>query len=362
MQNRGFLRVREIFAMILIIVGIRLSDSTPSLLAQNTQNALWIVPVISFICIFPSFLLMLYLLKKYKDKNLVQLLEAILGKGLGKAIGFIIFLFAFLSMTLDSRNYVEQIKVLYYPEAPTSLIFVILLGIVFFGAKRGIEVIGYSTFIALPFIKISAFFIVFLVLGDLLIQRIFPIFGSGLSSLLSEGIGKASIFAELFFILIAYVSTRETEIFHKASILAAIVALFEIVVFYFVYITVFDYNSVVKIAFPFHDITQFISFGAFFSNIETIFMVFWIIAAYLKFLILLYLTTWIFGVVFNIENFEPLLLPFGFLTATVAALPFNTVINELQFRDTLLSIMTPFFIILPILLWLVALLRGGLRK
>ncbi|KAB8136245.1 GerAB/ArcD/ProY family transporter [Gracilibacillus oryzae] len=362
MQNRGYLRVREIVAMILIIVGIKLSDSTPALLTQNVQNALWLVPMISCVCIFPSFLLMLYLLKKYKDKNLVQLLEEILGTVIGKIIGFIIFLFAFLSIALDSRNYVEQIKILYYPEGPSGLIFLVLFGVVFFGAKKGFEVIGFSSFIALPFIKVSAFFIVFLVLGNLLVQRIFPIFGSGLSDILIEGAAKASIFAELFFILIAYVSTRETDIFYKGSILAAIISLFEIVIFYFIYITVFDYNSVEKIAFPFHDITQFVSFGKFFSNIETIFMVFWLIAAFLKFMILIYLATWIFGAVFNIEDFEPLLLPFTFLIATLGTLPFNSIINELQFRNYLLNAMTPFLILLPVLLWLVALLRGGLRK
>ncbi|SES15097.1 spore germination protein (amino acid permease) [Gracilibacillus ureilyticus] len=362
MQNKGFLRVREIAAMILLLVGVKLSDSTPALLTQKAQNGFWLIPVISFICIFPSFLLMLYLLKKYKDKNLVHLLEAILGKGAGKAVSFIIFLFAFLSMTLDSRNYIEQIKLLYFPESPTNIIFLIFMVVVFLGAKKGFEVIGYSSWIGLPLIKASAFTIIFLVLGDLVLQRIFPIFGSGLPIILKEGVVKASMFAELFYILIAYLATRETAKFNKGSIIAALIAFFEILIFYFIYITVFDYNSVAKIAFPFHDITQFISFGEFFTNIETLFMVFWLFAAFLKFIIFLYITTWIFGVIFEIKDFEPLLLPFGFLVGTIGLLPFNSVINELHFRETLLTIMSPFFIVLPVLLWVIALLKGGLRK
>src|SRR5699024_1618043 len=105
----------------------KLTDSTPALLAQDTQNAFWLSPIISFVCIFPSFLLMIYLLKKYQDKNLVELLEAITTKWIGKLLGIIIFLFGFLSITFDSRNYIEQSKLLYFPESPTLFIYLIFI-------------------------------------------------------------------------------------------------------------------------------------------------------------------------------------------------------------------------------------------
>ncbi|GAE95379.1 spore germination protein GerKB [Gracilibacillus boraciitolerans JCM 21714] len=352
MQNSGFLRTKEIIAITLILVGIKLSDSTPALLAQKAQNGFWLIPILSFICIFPSFLIMLYLLKKYNDKNLVELMEAITGKWIGKSIGLLLFLFAFFTTTLDSRNYIEQVKLLYFPpQSPTMVIFFVFIGVVFFGAKKGIEVIGFTSWISLAFIKASALLVVVLALGDLVIQRIFPIFGSGLPNILTEGVKKASMFAELFFLLIAYKATKATSMFVKGIIIASIITLFEITLFYFIYISIFDYNSVNKIAFPFQDLTQFIELGQFFTNIETMFMVFWLLAAFIKFIILIYLTTWIFGEIFAIRNFEPLLLPFSFLVIMIGLLPFNAVINELILRESLLTIMSPFFIILPYLLW-----------
>ncbi len=362
MQNNGYLRIKEIIAMVLLLVGIKLSDSTPTLLAQKAQNGFWLIPLLSFICIFPGFLLMLYLLKKYQDKNLVELVETLTGKWIGKSIGLLLFLFAFFSLTLDSRNYIEQIKLLYFPESPTVMIFFLFIGIVFFGAKKGIEVIGITSWIFLPVIKVSAILVVMLVFGDMVFQRVFPIFGSGLPSILSEGVKKASIFAELFFLLIAYKVTKSTSMFPKGMIVASLLTILEMTIFYFIYISVFDYNSIEKIAFPFHDITQFINFGQFLTNIETIFMVFWLFAAFLKFIIFIYITTWIFGEIFAIRNFEPLLLPFCFLVIMIGLLPFNTVMNELVLRETLLTIMSPFFIILPYLLWGIAWGKGDLKQ
>ncbi|WP_208587118.1 GerAB/ArcD/ProY family transporter [Gracilibacillus suaedae] len=362
MQNNGFLQTKEILAITLIVIGSKLADSTPALLAQKAQNGFWLIPVIAFVCIFPSFLIMLYLLNRYQHKNMIELIETITGKWIGKIIGLLLFLFTFLTLTLNSRNYVEQIKLLYFPESPTEIIYLIFFGIVFFGAKRGFEVIGYTSWVALPIIKLSAALVIILIMGNIVIQRVFPIFGSGLPIMLSEGVKSTAIFAELFFLLIAYQSAKKTQMFTKGVIIASIIAILEIVLFYFVYITVFDYNSIGKIAFPFHDIIQYIQFGEFFTNIETIFMIFWLFAAYIKFIIFIYITAWIFGEIFAIRNFEPLLLPFSFLVIMIGLLPINSISNELVLHDSLITIMSPFLIILPVLLWIIALVKGDLKR
>ncbi|WP_163539658.1 endospore germination permease [Gracilibacillus sp. YIM 98692] len=362
MGNRGYLRTQEIFAMALIIISIKLTDSTPSLLAQKGQNGFWLIPILSFALILPGFLLMIYLLKKYENKNLIELFESILGQWFGKLIGFILFLFAFFAMTLDSRNYVEQIKLLYFPETPSDLIFIIFFGIVFFGAKKGIEVIGFTSWISFFVLNFFTFLIIVLIWGDIVVERIYPIFGSGLDHLLNQGYQKAAMFSEIFFFLIAYQAAKQTEMFRKGIVIAFTYGFFLIILFYFIYVSVFDYNSIQKLAFPFHDITQYVNFGSFFTNIETIFMIFWLIAAYLKFMILLYAAGWIFGTIFNIQNFDPVLLPLAFLVVTIGLMPFNSIMNELVLRETLFMIMSPFFIFLPFLLWGIALMKGDLRK
>ncbi|MGN8648291.1 GerAB/ArcD/ProY family transporter [Gracilibacillus sp. HCP3S3_G5_1] len=361
-QNKGFLRLKEILAMTLILVGMKLADSTPALMAQKAQNGFWMIPLISFICIFPSFLLLLYLLKKYQDKNILGVIEAITGKWIGKMIGFVLFLSAFLTLTLDSRNYVEQIKLLYFPESPTDIIFLIFMGVVFFGAKKGFEVIGYTSWMTLFIIKTSTFIVLMLMFGDLIIQRLFPIFGSGFTVILSEGVKKAAIFSELFFLLIAYQSAKRTSMFRKGIVIGSVISIIEITIFYMAYATIFDYNSIDKIHFPYHDITQLINLGDFLTNIETVFMVFWLLAAFLRFIIFIYISTWIFGEVFEIRNFEPLLLPFSFLAILIGLLPINSIINELIFHHTLIKYMTPFLIFLPVVLWIIAWSKGDLKK
>ncbi|GGM43133.1 hypothetical protein GCM10011351_31380 [Paraliobacillus quinghaiensis] len=362
MHDKKTLKASEMFAMVTMLVGMKLTDTTATLYAQKSQNAFWVMPIISFLVILPSFLLLLFLLKKYQDKNLVELLESILGSVMGKLLGFFIFISSFLLIGLDSRSHIEQIKLLYFPASPNTVIFFLLLCIVFLGAKKGFEVIGFASKISLPFVKISVLILAILIMGEVVWQRIFPIFGSGLTIVLTEGVLKGSIFSEFFLLTIAYTSLRKTADFRIGALFGAFFVLFEIVFFFFVYTTVFDYNSIEKISFPFHDLTQFVSLGDYFTNIETFFMVFWLLAGFLRFIIYIYLLTWIFGAIFNISEFEPLLLPLSFITLVIGMIPDNSVVNETVYRDTLLNYVTPLYVIFPILLWGVALARGDLKK
>ncbi|MCT2536969.1 endospore germination permease [Aquibacillus koreensis] len=362
MKDYKTLTTREMFALVTLLVGIKFADTTPALLAQKGQNAFWMIPIISFLIIFPSFLLLIYLLKRYKDKNLVELLEKVLGRFFGKSLGFLLFILAYATLIFDSRNYVEQIKLLYYPQSPTLIISIVFMAVIFFCAKRGFEVIGFTSWIGLPLIKFAVFLLAALIFKEAVWNRIFPIFGSGVQVIVMEGVKNSSIFLEFFLLTIAYTAFKDTKFFRRGSYFGGLFVIFEIILFFLLYTVIFDYNSIDKIAFPFHEITQYINFGDYFTNIETFFMVFWLFAGFMRFIILLYLITWIFGAVFNINEFEPLLFPFAFLALMIGVIPENAIVNELIIRDLLLDISTPLFVLFPFILWIVALCKGELKK
>ncbi len=362
MQGKERLTAKELFAITVLMIAVKIGDTTPSLLAQHGKNAFWLMAPIAFFTILPSYLLLMHLLKKYKDKNLVELIEHILGKRAGKLVGLALFLITFFSMTIDTRNYVEEIKLLYFPEATTSLVFIIFMGVCFFGAKKGFETIGSTAWVLFPYIKITFILLVILILEEVVWQRVFPIWGTGLGQIVMEGMKKSSIFSQLIILTMAYTSLRKTSMFHKGALFGALIVIVEITFFFLLYCTMFDYNSIEKVAFPFHEITQYVNIGSFFTNIETFFMIFWLLAAFIRFILYLYFTAWIFGAVFNIKEFEPLLLPFGYFVVILGLMPKNAIQNELLFRENYLDMITPFFLILPFLLWTTAKLRGEFKK
>ncbi|WP_067840345.1 GerAB/ArcD/ProY family transporter [Amphibacillus sediminis] len=347
----------EMFSLTMILIALKLTDTTPSLFAQKAQNAFWYIPLLAFIVILPSLLILLYLLKHYQAKHLINLLEILLGNKLGKAIGFIFLLLNITFISLDSRNYVEQIRNLYFLNSSTLIIFVLFTIICIFGAIRGIEVIGYTAKIFFPFIFISFFLLAFLIYEELVWDRIFPIFGSGLPLIVEESLLKGSIYSDFILLTMGYSAFRKSHDFNTGGLVGLLFAIGVITFFFLIYAVVFDYNSIEKISFPFHEITQYVNLGDFFTNIETFFMVFWLLATFIRFILLLYLLTWLFGAIFNIKHFELLILPMGYLVMVVGLVPDNSVVNELIYRNQLLNLMTPIIMGFPLVLLLIHLFK-----
>lgn len=362
MNPNRMLKAGEMFTLLFILLSLKATDATASLFTQKTQNAFWYMPIISLLVILPSLLLLLHLLKKYQDKNLIELIETIMGSLVSKIIGLIIFLSSFLLMGFSYRGYVEQINFLYFPETPYVILSLIFFTIVYFAAKKGWEVIGFTTKIFLPFFVLSSVILIILILNDLVIERVFPIFGSGGIIVLREGALKGSIFIELFLITIAYTSFKKTDFFRKGFVLGLIFSIISIICFFFIYATTFDYNSIAKMSYPFYDITQYVNLGGYLTNIETFFMIFWLLGSFLRYAIYLYLVTWIISATFHIEHIESLLLPVGFLGLIIGVISKNLIINEFTFYNSILNYLTFFYIGFPILLWLISSLKGEYKK
>lgn len=71
---------------------------------------------------------------------------------------------------------------------------------------------------------------------------------------------------------------------------------------------------------------------------------------FIRFILFLYLVAWMFGAIFNIKNFELLILPIGFLLMVIGLLPDNVIVTETVFRNGLFNRLTPFIIIFPLIL------------
>ncbi|WP_440897351.1 GerAB/ArcD/ProY family transporter [Amphibacillus sp. Q70] len=340
----------EICALTIIFISLKLSDTTPTLLAQTTQNAFWYVPLLSIIVISPFLFILYYLLAKYKARNLVDLFEILLGKFLGKTLAFFIFLYSYFLAAFDFRGYVNQIKLLYFEKSSINIIFVLLIFICIFGGIRGIKVIGYTAKVFFPFLELVLLLLVALTLPSIVVERIYPIFGSGLSHVLTESVSRTSLFASTILLMMIPSIAKKPENFYKGTIIGLIISAIQIVFLFFIYTTFIDYKSISKTPFPFHEIALYVDLGSFFTNVETFFMTFWLLATFIRFTLFLYLITWLFGAIFNIEKFELLLLPMGFLIMVIGLIPDNMIITELVYRNQLLSIASTTTFVFPLIL------------
>lgn len=105
---------REFFSIILIAIGMKITDTTPSHLYLKGANAAWIIPFFYLVTVGIPFLLLLSLLKKH-EKGLVDLIFHLTGKFGGFLISFILFLLLFLSIILVVEVTL-QLQILFFTQ------------------------------------------------------------------------------------------------------------------------------------------------------------------------------------------------------------------------------------------------------
>lgn len=288
------LGIREFSTMLLLIIAVKLSDTTPVLLFQRAKNAGWMLPIISFIVITPSFLVLLSVLKKYKDKNLVEIIYQLMGKFFGFVYSADFTLVMYTLMIIATRDVVDTITTMFYIETPPLIIYCLFMFAALFLCSRGLSAIGSVCWFIVPALATAASTAVALVLPDMKPLYIFPIGGVKPVELIMGIPFYASLEIEVVVMAILYPKVKNHGEYAKGSMIAFIIATILIAGSCLGYLMVFDVIPLEHIAFPFLELTRIIRIGRFISNAEAIFFAFWIMAACLRFSIYLYIVTSLF--------------------------------------------------------------------
>lgn len=306
--------IREFFALIVYCIGVQSANSTPVLLVKESENALWMIPLISFFTIIIPLLILLSLLKKYKDKSLIEILYALTGKFVGKLISIIIFLIIFSALIIDSRDYIDVISALFFPKTPLIFLYLFFMLIVYFIASKGLENISRTCWITFYPIFFVLILLLVLVWDRVDFLYLFPIAGPGLFKVVKSGVTHCTILADIFILAIFFPRVRDYKSFRNATFLGLSMSLFYLVIFFIIYVAVFGSDMLRLLNYPYHQLTRLARIGRFAINLDALFLFFWLVASILRFSIYLYMTCNIFGSTFKLPKFEFLLFPTSILT------------------------------------------------
>ncbi|TYP74789.1 GerAB/ArcD/ProY family transporter [Paenibacillus methanolicus] len=355
-RSNGKSGTREYTALLLLTVGLKLSDTTPSILFKSGKIAAWVIPLLAFGVMVVPFLLLLAMLKSRPEKGLTDLLFLAAGRWGGMLIGLALCLVTLVSTAFGSRTYVDIINTMGYQRTPLFALYLMLMAAVFYVANRGFETIGRTAWIVVPYIEVFLALLVVFVWYDVEWQHLFPAAGPGLPILLREGANHGSIFGEMILFTAFIPLMRNLQEFKIASWIGFGACAVKIAGMTAVYIAVYDFPPAENMAYPFQQLTRAASIGQIISHLESVFFAFWLITTVVHFAVYVYLLAFLFARSLGLDTFEPLILPFTGLTMLIGMVPENSSrVN--QVLDTTLHVSTYMFILLPFVLWSMIRLR-----
>jgi hypothetical protein len=151
-----------------------------------------------------------------------------------------------------------------------------------------------------------------------------------------------------------------TKAYKKGTLIGLLLVSIEICFFFLIYVLVFDYEGLKMVNYPFHELIRLIQLG-FLTDVETFFFPFWVIATFIRFSFYLYLVAIFLGGICNIKQFEYLIPVIATITVILGMTPEAPTFTVLGLRDKLLTLISPMFVFLPCLMWLIAKLKGEFK-
>ena len=358
----GKIGVREYVSILIILIGLRLADDTPVLITTDAKNAGWMIPLISgVISILPVFLL-IQVFSVHREKNIFQVLIHLFGKWAGTAVCFILFILGLIGFTSETSVYTDIIGTMYFSRTPSILIYIILMVVSVYGARKGLQHIGSVSWLVIFYVKIALFISLILSFTKGNHLYIFPILGEGLGEIIKEGASKISVYIDfLLFTGFMVPLLQNFNRFKKGTTIALIIVSFELTVAVLSYIMLFDYITVSKLNFPFHETIRYISLG-FISNMETFFFPFWLIATFLKFSAYLHIVTLMFAQILKIKRSEKCIPLIAAVVLFLGMLPETPTFTIFSLRDLLFDFTSSLFFLLPCVMWIFAKIKGDFKN
>jgi spore germination protein (amino acid permease) len=361
-QQQRKIGSREVIGIISAMLVTKATDTTPTIIFKAGYNAGWAIPLISsLIMVFPLFIT-LSLLNKYKDKGLIEIIYKLMGKYTGFLIGLILFYILFSSLVYNTRSYIDIMKIMFYPKTPMPALYAILIISICYLAYLGLAAIGRADWLNFATITIVFLALIFLAQKGVSFAFMYPLEGPGIMKILKASLKSSTIYADIFYMAVVFPMVHDKKKFKKTVMFSYGLAVAEITAMMIVYVISFGYPSIVYLNYPFQELTRGARFGSYFTHPEAFYLGFWSIAAVIRYAAYLYLLTETLRAMLGLKNHKPLYFTLSAITLALGMLPENFTYNILVIRERLLGWAWVVFVTLPLLLWVIAKLKGVKSK
>ncbi|TYQ17977.1 UNVERIFIED_CONTAM: spore germination protein KB [Acetivibrio alkalicellulosi] len=343
---------------LLVTLGIATADVfLPAYVAQQAGRDSWISVIIGTISSIIIVNIFVTLGLRYPDKTLVEYSCDILGKPLGKLVGFIFIYYSFLVTIFITRSMGEIFVISFNPDTPIIVFIVLVILLAAYALGKGIEVISRINEILLPIGIIVLVGVSLLNIGELNFNYFLPVMYDGIIPSLRGGILIQAWLIETVIILqlIPFIKKKNKI---RSIITASIVILGMGLMIGVLTIALFG-SAAKNFMLPALEFVRYASFGAYFRGVDITIMGVWAGGIFIKISLFFYVFITGLAQLLNIKSYKGLIVPGGLLVITSSMVCSRNIIEAIYFLNFIFPLYSfSIAFILPSLLLLVSIFRS----
>jgi len=269
-----------------------------------------------WMCVIPGFsmgipygLMVLSLVEHYPGKNLLQVSEILLGKWIGKILGFIYIVISGYYGGLVLGEVGDMYQVSAMPLVPITIFYLGALLLVFYLIRSGIEVLSRFSEVIFPMIVIALVLQVVLAVPRIEQGELLPILSEGFKPLIFAEI-KVVPFAMTYILFLvgiaAFLPTGKQELIQlKKSVWRAVflVGILNMLVT-LIQIVVFGPNETVRLVYGILALGKMVEISRTVAGVESLFLGIWLGALLIKISTLSFTVIWGLETVFSLKGLK----------------------------------------------------------
>ncbi|MCM3628329.1 spore germination protein [Paenibacillus glycanilyticus] len=300
----------------------------PGLMSNISKQDAWIT-------IFPSTLIgainiwmMIQLSKRYPGMTIIQYGSEILGKWLGKILGFYL-IYVWLNFDFIILNqHIQFINTVFLMNTPSIMISLTLAILCCVAVYMGIEAIARcNQYLAiLNFILLIPLLILMLAESDP--ERLRPVMGNGLFPVLQATVFPVAYITQFFVLGWLLPFLNQPKKAARASYTSLLIISGLLFITLLPLIMVFG-PLTEKLVFPVLSVIQYIGIKGSFERLEAFAVAIWVMGCFIKISITIFIICLSIGQLFNIKNYKDLVIPITILSVIGSVTVFKNYSTDL---------------------------------
>ncbi|MBE5101461.1 GerAB/ArcD/ProY family transporter [Priestia aryabhattai] len=333
-------------------------------LAIRAKQDAWLAILLGMLGSFVFFLVYHKLYTYYPNLLPTEYMQKILGKVIGTVLAFVYILYFMYDASRVLRDFGEMLLTFAYPDTPLFIANALLMLVIIYTIRKGIEVIARSGELLFIFMYILAVagFILIVTSGLIDVTNLKPALEEGLLPPLKVALSETLYFpfteAIVFTMILPYLNNSKKA---KVTMLCATgLSGINLAITMLINISVLGVNLTARSQFPLLSTVETIQVADFLERLDVFFMLAMVIGIFFKVCVLFYAAVIGTANLFKIKSPSRLAYPLGiiilFLSITIAS-NFQEHLHEgLYAAKFILHI--PLFAIIPSILLLIAFLKN----
>ncbi|MBW4084510.1 endospore germination permease [Paenibacillus sp. S150] len=335
---------------------------TPSGMAHGAREDAWLASLCSVLLNLIMVLLYIALSRLYPGKSLFEILEAVLGRWLGKAFTlFYLFYFLILTGTLLG-NLGFFISSEFMPETPIEAVQIVFLISAIFSARMGIVVLGRVGELMFPWVIFLLSILVLALFPQIDWNHIKPMLEDGWAPVMSAGF-QSAMFQEMIVLMAFLPLVKLKKSAEKAYLWGTFTGGMTLSIIVLLSLLVLGIEQTENSTFPAFALAKTINIGNFLQRVEGMMITIWVLTFFIKISLLFLSMLQGLRSVFALKAQNHLIYPLAVLFIIIA---WNTYINTVYINQIIQQVWGNFsslyLLLFPFLLYLIALLRTRLLR